>query len=406
METSLSTISELSQFFPYVQKQLSKLLKPRFLETHKQLLIAEKTRILLYAYDVDEDEYNYVRTVYELGTECFPYSLEFGFALSCDKQGKVLVYDLSRHKAKKGEEEFEAFSYSQEVFTPLVVSPGKDSSFRKVERKDFIFSDQGNDTAITDPKTGEELFSFPGKGSTQIEGTNLFIVDLDKIYALEKGELVFVEKLPRNVGFGIQINQNTVAFTTFTNSIVIAQFPGYKQLQELAGDFLITLSPSAILVSNEEKNKSSVYVLTGTTPSLPWIKWNRRQVFPSHSIADFGMGIIVIWDQEGEIPGKAMRWDSSTETLETVYTGQFEIEDKMLSSHILAHDTKEVSDEETIVFVDIMTGEKLQSLGDDYNYFVVISPHPQEYIQLAGVISIFAGNKIPKELAGVISRFL
>jgi hypothetical protein len=353
--------------------------EPKYLEVHKQIAFSlhESGVIQIYSYDLASYKYVLKHT---LKTKCYPEYYPNGFTLNCRESKTFDIFTFT----KKGD--YRKVNTIKNVRSSRILEIGDQVFLLKI----------GNPFELINPVTGKIILNFKSRPHPII-GTNFLLLNKNEIAALENNKLVLKEKLPQEFQKVklIDKSKNLFAFTSSRNAqVVIATLP-FKIIQTIPEKTVDVLSPSVLLLSKAASDKISIYILKGK-------KWEKKQTLSRLTPVSFEQGLIRVWDES------FLKWNPLTETLDAVSEVKFGRESHLLSAHLILQDL------EHPFITNIFTGKKLQTFALE-NYeegeAVLLSPNPQEYLQLAEIVQAEIPCKnfscvLPKALIQYAVNFL
>lgn len=394
---TLEIVSQFPDLFSATQRRIKRFFGQRFCELHDQIITRVGTNFHIWVYDLDTDEYKLLQSVPAFGV---PMPLKCGFALTheTEKEKISVVYRYNPVLRKYQEKRMKDGRFFSFNGRDILITRESNSSTGSGPAKQ---SDPGE---IWDVKTGEKILSFEGQDLWEIRGTEFFLLNKkeekrspQEVVRFDGKRLIFVESLPENFirGQGVGGDGNLIAFTSNKRGVtVLAKFPRFEKVQEFPGTYFYILSENAIMVY-DEAYKGSIYALGEG-------KWKLVRVL-SHESSSIMHDLHVFCDPDSE---KILRWNRAMQDFDMVYRSSIAWADLMVNGRILLH-TETKTRRDSLVLIDITTDDTLQILDNSNgNGFYTISPCPDEYLKLSKVVYFLSGESIPKEVAGIVAKFL
>lgn len=307
-QDNLKILCQFPDLFPKTREQVKKLTQRR-LESHRQILATREEKsgnvTDIYAFDLDENKYTYRGPVAERGKI---ESILGGFVIydyvnahifQCSSKGGV----YSKTGSIKG-------------YFNFVGIRGKTIAIAR-----WMRSEPGKHK-VYDLPSGKFLFDFKSNWEA-IGGTDFFILGGNQIHRFTDAGFVFEHDLPEHFDrcerLGNTEKSLKVALGSY-NTTVIAEIlcsitdsvssdashaegardsvPHFRELQRLTGDFVCSLSDSAVVIDGDEdkEDQKSVYVeMRDTIPSAERSEgsegvWKEACDFPLKGDPEFDFG--------------------------------------------------------------------------------------------------------------------
>lgn len=391
---SLGILGEIPGVAYMLKEEMKKFLQPRYFESHDQIVFWMGEQLHIYQYFLPLDKYIFRQTIPVNGV---PHRLgNLGFWVS--NKDTTEMYTPNKEGGY--------MSY-------LSVKAEEMALWRLKDRE--VLAVPGQVTYVFDFTTGKKLFNF--KRGFHIHGTNFLILDHNLLYEIVDNSPVFREKLTREFRSGSLIKDDAVVLYEESKSfglqgkVMIARLPrGGKKLEILYtydGCKFIVLGNNGLLVYYKECLCNQLFVSTEKG-------WEMKKGYTEGEAEDLGNGWVFFRRQPDRASGNFYKWNSFTQTLEFVTNGYFYGGDEaFLSSTLLL---RHVADSEAAArrdralkhpyILNLSTSFYFQGFDfKDCQGMTTIAPNPAEWRWLTDAVTAFT-PEIPKDLAGVIVRFL